>query len=236
LGRWASVPSCSAGQVVVIARRQLGLLFYVGGGLLLSFAIGRYALGMMKRDAARRAWNEAEAREAVALVQSVANRSGRFGPIASGAPVARIVISAIDLDEIVLEGVDDEALNGGPGHLPGSAFPGERGNAVISAHRDRHFMRLGDVSVGDTIRTESGRHANTWVIVSKRVIGRNRPALFTTREPTLTLTTCWPIRFLGSAPDRLIVTAKPVAKPGASQRAVAGAAPVRAPERARGEN
>jgi sortase A len=211
-------------------------LFFIGGGLLLSFAIGRYALGMAKADAARRAWNEAEAREAVALVQSAANRSGRFGAIAPGAPVARIVISAIGLDEIVLEGVDDDALNGGPGHLPGSSFPGERGNAVISAHRDRHFMRLGEVTVGDTIRTESGRNANLWVVVSKRVIGRNRPALFTTREPTLTLTTCWPIRFLGPAPDRLIITAKPVAKPGARHRTVAGTAPAGPNERARAEN
>ena len=165
---------------------------------------------MLRADAARRAWNDASAREAVAIVQSVALHGKPMERIASGAPVARMVIPAIDLDEIVLQGVDNDALNAGPGHLAGSVFPGERGNSVISAHRDRHFNRLDEVQVGDTITTESGRHTVSWVVVGKRVVQRDRPALFITKDPTLTLTTCWPIRYLGSAPDRLIVTAKPV--------------------------
>jgi sortase (surface protein transpeptidase) len=42
------------------------------------------------------------------------------------------------------------------------------------------------------------------------VIDKDDPALFRTRDATLTLTTCWPIRYLGPAPDRLIITAKPL--------------------------
>jgi sortase A len=127
-----------------------------------------------------------------------------------GAPVARIVIPRIDLDEIVLEGVDGDELNAEPGHLSGSAYPGEPGNAVISAHRDRHFNHLDALDVGDTIVTESGTHRDSWVVVSKRVVGKNDRALFSTPDATLTLTTCWPIRYLGPAPERLIVTAKPM--------------------------
>jgi len=66
---------------------------------------------------------------------------------------------------------------------------------------------------GDTIRTESGSRAATWVIVSRRVVDKAAPALFPSKKATLTLTTCWPIRYLGSAPDRLVLTAKPVAGP-----------------------
>jgi sortase A len=43
-----------------------------------------------------------------------------------------------------------------------------------------------------------------------RVVDADAPALVRTSDPTLTLTTCWPIRYVGSAPERLIVTAKPV--------------------------
>jgi sortase A len=148
-----------------------------------------------------------------------------------------MVIPAIDLDEIVLQGVDDDALNAGPGHLAGSVFPGERGNSVISAHRDRHFNRLGELQVGDTIRTESGRHEVSWVVVSKRVIQRDRPALFTFADPTLTLTTCWPIRYLGPAPERLIVTAKPLrgAEPARRLAAVASTNPEIRKQRGLGE-
>ena len=66
--------------------------------------------------------------------------------------------------------------------------------------------------------TETGARQSTWVIVSRRVIDKDAPALFRTREATLTLTTCWPIRYFGSAPDRLILTAKPATPGKASTR------------------
>jgi sortase A len=133
--------------------------------------------------------------------------------VAAGAPVARLRIPRIGLDAIVLEGVEDSELNAGPGHLPGSALPGEPGNAVISAHRDRHFSRLGELQVGDTITTETGQSV-AWVIVRRRVVGEAAPALFSTPDATLTLTTCWPIRYLGTAPDRLLLTARPITASG----------------------
>lgn len=202
-------------------RRHLGLALYVSGGLLLSFTGGRYALGAMRADAARRAWDQSEAREAVALARSVAVHRGVREALVRGAPIARILIPRIDLDEIVLEGVDGDELNAEPGHVPGSVYPGEAGNAVISAHRDRHFNHLDMVDVGDTIATESGTRRDLWVVVSKRVVGRDDPALFRTTDPTLTLTTCWPIRYLGPAPERLIVTAKPANRIGRTRKEAA---------------
>ena len=193
-------------------RKALGYVFYVTGGLLLSFAGGRYAVGSWQADQARAAWDHAEAKATVALARSVAFHHGGRQAIVDGAAVAHLVIPRIDLDEIVLEGVGSDELNAGPGHLPGSAFPGERGNSVISAHRDRHFSRFDQLQAGDTIMTEAGTIRQTWVVVSKRVVDKDAPALFRATEPTLTLTTCWPIRYLGPAPERLIVTARPVTR------------------------
>ena len=113
-------------------------------------------------------------------------------------------------DAIVLEGVDDDELNGGPGHFPVSALPGDQGNAVVSAHRDRHFKRLGELQLGDTVVTETDTRRTTWVVTNRRVIDKDAPALFHTPDATLTLTTCWPMRYIGSAPDRLILTLKPL--------------------------
>jgi LPXTG-site transpeptidase (sortase) family protein len=191
-------------------RRQLGLALYLSGGLMLSFAGGRYAVGAYQADVARAAWDASEARAAVALARSATLHHGHREALVAGAPMARIVIPRVALDAIVLEGVDDDELNAGPGHLPGSAYPGEPGNAVISAHRDRHFNHLDALDVGDTVVTESGTRTTTWRIVAKRVIGKNDPALFRTNDATLTLTTCWPIRYVGPAPERLILTAKPL--------------------------
>ena len=196
-------------------RTRLGLGLIASGGLLLSFAGGRYALGAERADAARTAWEAAYAKQAVVRARAVAIQSAPRAARVTGAPVARLVIPRIGLDEIVLEGVGDDELNAGPGHVPGSAVPGERGNAVISAHRDRHFRHFDALTIGDTLFTESEAGRRDWIIVSRRVIDKNDPALFSTLDATLTLTTCWPIRYLGSAPDRLIITAKPVASPAA---------------------
>jgi sortase A len=191
--------------------RLLGYALFCVGGVTLAFSGGRYAVGTWQQMEARRAWDEAEARAVVALARrSIGQNLYDAAAIMPGAPVARLVIPRLGVDEIVLEGVEDNALNGGPGHLAGSAFPGEPGNSIISAHRDRHFARLGAIQVGDTVLTESGARAEQWVVVSTRVIDADAPALFHATDATLTLTTCWPIRYFGSAPERLIVTAKPL--------------------------
>jgi sortase A len=188
-------------------KRQLGLSLFIAGGLTLSFAGGRYAVGAVRADSARQEVQQAEAREAVARARAGALYTGSSERPVAGAPVARIVASKIDLDAIILEGVDDDALNAGPGHFPGSVLPGERGNSIVSAHRDRHFNRIGELDVGDTLMTEAGMKQSRWVIVSKRVVDKDARALFNTKDATLTLTTCWPIRYFGPAPERLIITA-----------------------------
>ncbi|HXT14429.1 MAG TPA: class D sortase [Gemmatimonadaceae bacterium] len=191
-------------------RRQLGLALCVSGGLILSATGGRYAFGAYRADQARTAWDESQAHSAVASARSAALNRGPREMLVAGAPMAHIIIPRIGLDAIVLEGVSDDELNAGPGHLPGSAYPGEPGNAVISAHRDRHFNHLDALAIGDTVVTESDSRVTTWRIVARRVIDKNDPALFRTPDATLTLTTCWPIRYFGPAPERLILTAKPL--------------------------
>ena len=191
-------------------RKLIGFTFFVSGGLLLSFVAGRYAVGIARADSARGAWDAAQAQRAVARARAVAlSRAPQPAP-ADGTPIGRLVIPRIDLDEIVLEGIETEDLDAGPGHLPGSVLPGERGNSIVSAHRDRHFNHFDALKVGDTVVTESRIGKTTWVIVSQRVVDKDARALFRTSDTTLTLTTCWPIRYVGSAPSRLIVTAKPV--------------------------
>jgi sortase A len=176
----------------------------------MSFAGGRYALGAIQADHAREQWDRDAARRIVAQSRADAVHRTITGKIVAGAPVARVLSRKIGLDAIVLEGVNEDELNGGPGHFPGSALPGDPGNAVISAHRDRHFNHLDALQIGDTVLTETDTRRTTWVVRDRRIIDKNAPALFRTTDPTLTLTTCWPMRYVGSAPDRLILTLKPL--------------------------
>lgn len=192
-----------------MTRRRLGLVFILAGGVLTTFAGSRYISGAVAQDRARREWDAMSARAAFEGAAASAHREHEVA-VVHGAPVARLLIPTIGLDEIVLEGIDDEALNGGPGHYPGSPLPGRAGNSIISAHRDRHFRNLGRVGVGDTIVTQSGVKTTQWIVVKRQVVDKDRPVLFPARTATLTLTTCWPIQYFGSAPDRLILTARPL--------------------------
>ena len=127
-----------------------------------------------------------------------------------GSPVARLTIESIDLDEVVLEGVGPVELNGGPGHFPGSVLPGGAGNSILSAHRDRHFRRVGELTVGSHIRTETREGIVEWTVTERRIVSKDTPSLFEESDATLTLTTCWPLRYFGPAPDRLLIIAKRV--------------------------
>jgi len=201
------------------ARRLAGGALVACGVLLIGFSAAQYARGELRAAALREEWEASRAHAAVRAI-----RAGAFTSLASygfepGAPVARLQIPRLDVDEIVVEGVGVEELNVGPGHLPGTALPGEPGNSVISAHRDRHFHALAGVEVGDTVVTDVGAQRTRWVIVSRRVVKAGVPALFQTEGPTLTLTTCWPIRYFGPAPDRLIMTARPLPRDGRRERA-----------------
>lgn len=188
--------------------RRLGAVLTATGALLLAYAGAGWARGAIARDRARSAWDAAEARRAVASAAALPI-TGAERVEAHGAPVARLLIPRLGLDEIVVEGVEERSLRAGPGHLPGSALPGDAGNAVLSAHRDRHFSRLDELAVGDSAVTIAGGRTVRWRVASRRVVDREAPALFTSREPRLTLTTCWPVRYLGPAPERLIVTLAP---------------------------
>ncbi len=223
-----------------IHRRRLGGAVAALGGLLLVLGAREYAEGAETQREARAEWLQmdsvATGTSAYAVSPSTISHASGEAPragasrrpnagtsvvplpvvamsgreIRRGAVVARLVILAIDLDEIVMEGVGPVELNGGPGHFPGSVLPGEAGNAIVSAHRDRHFRRLGELVVGSRIRTETRKGTVEWVVTKRRIVSRDTPALFDEPEATLTLTTCWPIRYFGSAPDRLLITAKPV--------------------------
>ncbi len=221
-----------------VHRRRIGGAVASLGGLLLVLGAREYAEGAETQREARAEWLrmgaasttvEEGASESGAPPGVAALRAGTPVPnarlasavplpavavsgreIRRGAVVARLVIPAINLDEIVLEGVGPVELNGGPGHFPGSVLPGEAGNAVVSAHRDRHFWRLGELGIGSRIRTQTRNRTVVWVITERWIVSRDTPALFEEPEATLTLTTCWPIRYFGSAPDRLLLVAKPV--------------------------
>ena len=105
-------------------------------------------------------------------------------------------------------GSDAKTLRLAVGHIPGTALPGEVGNVGLAGHRDTFFRRLRDIEPDDLIRilTPDGTYAYR-VERTDIVTPADVWVLDPTSEPTLTLITCYPFTFIGSAPERFVVRA-----------------------------
>jgi sortase A len=125
-----------------------------------------------------------------------------------GATIGRLEIPRLHVSAIVRAGSDSRTLRLAVGHIPGTALPGDDGNVGLAGHRDTFFQRLRDIRADDEIvvttptgvfryrveRTDIVQPSDVWV-------------LDPTPRPTLTLVTCYPFSYVGSAPQRFIVRA-----------------------------
>jgi sortase A len=134
---------------------------------------------------------------------------------APGSAIGKLEIPGIGISVVVLEGSDADSLRLGVGRLHNSSLPGEPGNVVLAGHRDTFFRSLREIRPGDQIslRTTQGTFSYTvdWTeVVNPSDIAVLRP----TASPALTLVTCYPFYYLGSAPQRFIVRALPAGVAG----------------------
>lgn len=125
-----------------------------------------------------------------------------------GAPLGILSIPKIGLEVPLLDGTDDLTLNRAVGRIEETARPGEAGNLGIAGHRDGFFRGLKDVAVGDEIRLETLTRDYLYLIESIRIVSpEDVHVLDATSNPVLTLVSCYPFYFVGSAPRRYIVRA-----------------------------
>jgi sortase A len=126
----------------------------------------------------------------------------------TGTPLAVLEIPSIHLAAPLLEGTDSLTLNHALGRIAGTARPGEPGNIGIAGHRDSFFRGLKDLKPGDTVelRTRAGKDIYM-VDRTQTVTPRDVSVLDPEEQSSLTLVTCYPFYFVGSAPRRFVVTA-----------------------------
>lgn len=135
------------------------------------------------------------------------------GKVKEGDSLTRIVIPAIDLSTVVVEGTSQSALRAGAGHYPNTPLPGEEGNVAIAGHRTTYgkpFADLDRLKAGDDIRLETPVGAYIYRVSRDPFVVAPTDFNIISQSPghTLTLTTCNP---KGSARQRLVVKADLVA-------------------------
>lgn len=215
-------------------RGALAVVMVIAGVALIGAAALHYARGARAQSEGRRILDRAAAErgyETATLPQERVSardelpRSAGAPPAAgypTGTPLGRIRIPIAEMDWVVFGGSDDATLEKGPGHVPGTAMPNQDygpNNCVITAHRDSHFRRLGWLRKGHAVELETATGTTRYRVVSREIVTpKTVRVLGPTKKPRLTLITCYPFDYIGSAPKRLIVVAEPVGKnqPGSS--------------------
>ena len=126
-----------------------------------------------------------------------------------GQPVAWLKISDANLDTLVLGGATKSNLSRFPSMEASFSDPGALGLTVILGHRDSHFKNLDRLKEGGDVKVQdlSGR----WIqySVSKtQVVDKNDVGGLLEGKEGLLLMTCYPLVYVGEAPQRYLVWAK----------------------------
>jgi len=130
-------------------------------------------------------------------------------PLRHGEMVGRLEIPRVNVSVIVLEGADSSVLDVAAGHIPGTALPGLSGNVGIAAHRDTFFRSLREIRVQDRLSFRTPAGIFQYAVESTEVVEPSDTGVL--RQNTgeeLTLVTCYPFNYIGSAPKRFIVHAR----------------------------
>lgn len=137
-------------------------------------------------------------------------------PVPQAPPIGKALgvlqIPKINLKKVIVQGANPEQLALGPGHIPSTVMPGQRGTFAVSGHRTTHgrpFYNLNELAKGDTITIVTRYAIYTYKVTHFQVVAPTAvEVLNNVRGPggkpkaQIVLTTCNP-RF--SAAQRLIV-------------------------------
>lgn len=187
-------------------RIAIAVALLAASTLLFGHAAWIHAKGFVGQLLMERAWSRAE---------RTGDEPALPWPGARTRPAARLIVPALDVDRLVLEGVDLPKLAWGPGLVSG-----QRNHHVIAGHRDTHFRFLGDLKPGDGVQlafahrrdeAPTGPGTSNWVVAGANVVDSRTARIdLDAPGPLLTLVTCYPLDAqFGGTPLRLVITARP---------------------------
>lgn len=139
----------------------------------------------------------------------------RAADLREGDTMGRLEIPRIGVSVMIRHGAEEATLTLGAGHVPATPSPGGDGNVVLAAHRDTFFRKLEAIRPGDRIHISTVGHTYEYVVESTETVGPEDTRVMESRgRQELTLITCYPFYFVGSAPKRFIVHAIPLSDHG----------------------
>lgn len=203
-------------------QRKAGTLLMAIGIIVVAIAIFQYIEHQVKMKQAL-AKAEALVESSPVEVTSAANLSASsvvpseslterpaFSPNENDV-IGTLQIPKIQAELPIIEGTDEVMLQKGVGHYLTSAFPSEGEQIVLSGHRDTVFRDFAKLELGDRFIVKMPYGTFNYKISSTEIVDQDDTSVIRSMgEEVLVVTTCYPFRYVGDAPERYIVYALPV--------------------------
>lgn len=135
-----------------------------------------------------------------------------FNSLKVGEVIGILSIPKLDRELPIIHGTDEDELDRGVGHYIGTVLPGMKDQILLSGHRDTVFRQLGELEIGDELIVEMSYGTYRYEIRDTEIVDADDRTVIRSMAPdeVLTVSTCYPFRFVGSAPDRYIIYAYPI--------------------------
>lgn len=169
----------------------LAALLWCGGSLVRTHLYQERSTAILDRDSL------------VKPVKTMFDSMPKVGTLLGSIRIPRVGVSSA-----IVEGTDDHTLTLSVGHIPGTAVPGREGNVALAGHRDTFFRGLRNIHNRDEIMLTTPGGTHLYEVESTRIVSpQDLYVLNDSGRPLLTLVTCYPFYYIGSAPKRFIVRA-----------------------------
>ncbi|MDP1851355.1 MAG: class D sortase [Candidatus Planktophila sp.] len=125
-----------------------------------------------------------------------------------GEVIGVLSIPRLKRDLPIIEGTTPKELKRGVGHYVRSVLPGVSDNSVLAGHRGTVFKKLNNIKIKDLLIVTTEHGEFIYEVYRIRIVKANDKTVIVPNEDAiLTLSTCYPFRFVGNAPKRYIVQA-----------------------------
>jgi len=162
-------------------------------------------------DEAKAITSTKESENVVKEVEEPEEMSVNYEDFETGDTVGILYIPRLDREIPIVEGTDEDELAQGVGHYKDTGYPGENRQILLSGHRDTVFREFGDLEDGDEFHVIMPNGTFVYEMQDHKIVDADdRTVIDPNREEEfLTLSTCYPFSYVGSAPDRYVVYAYP---------------------------
>ncbi|WP_096439248.1 class D sortase [Alteribacter populi] len=128
-----------------------------------------------------------------------------------GEYIADLKIPALEKKFKVYWGTAEDSLNRGVGMFDSqyTTAPDKEKHTVLSGHRDTVFTELGTLEEGHILQVQYNAELYEYEIQDIWITDADDLTVIVEKDqPTLTLTTCYPFNYIGTAPERYVIQAE----------------------------